>query len=136
MKFCFMLCLVHSESHCYFFKQHTLHCWKEKVKKCLPPSSLEEQEFTIFSSPSLLRVWRFACTNYIYIFQSILVSLDWWTSFTLLLQEVDPCEDLTDDDIRTAIQNATGPRSALFVPDVGFLACLGLPSIHVFSHLF
>ncbi|KAI7754310.1 hypothetical protein M8C21_024826, partial [Ambrosia artemisiifolia] len=30
--------------------------------------------------------------------------------------EVDPCEDLTDDDIRTAIQNATGPRSALFVP--------------------
>nr|VDD04740.1 unnamed protein product [Brassica rapa] len=40
--------------------------------------------------------------------------------FTLLLQEVDPCEDLTDDDIRTAIQNATGPRSALFVPDVPF----------------
>jgi dynamin 1-like protein len=41
-------------------------------------------------------------------------------SFTLPLQEVDPCEDLTDDDIRTAIQNATGPRSALFVPDVPF----------------
>lgn len=36
-----------------------------------------------------------------------------------LLQEVDPCEDLTDDDIRTAIQNATGPKSALFVPEVG-----------------
>lgn len=35
------------------------------------------------------------------------------------MQEVDPCEDLTDDDIRTAIQNATGPRSALFVPEVG-----------------
>lgn len=35
------------------------------------------------------------------------------------LQEVDPCEDLTDDDIRTAIQNATGPKSAVFVPDVG-----------------
>lgn len=34
------------------------------------------------------------------------------------LKEVDPCEDLTDDDIRTAIQNATGPRSALFVPEV------------------
>ena len=34
------------------------------------------------------------------------------------MQEVDPCEDLTDDDIRTAIQNATGPRSALFVPEV------------------
>lgn len=36
----------------------------------------------------------------------------------MLVQEVDPCEDLTDDDIRTAIQNATGPRSALFVPEV------------------
>ncbi|XWS63076.1 hypothetical protein CRYUN_Cryun06bG0065600 [Craigia yunnanensis] len=35
-------------------------------------------------------------------------------------REVDPCEDLTDDDIRTAIQNATGPRSALFVPEVPF----------------
>ncbi|MCH92205.1 dynamin-related protein 3A-like, partial [Trifolium medium] len=34
--------------------------------------------------------------------------------------EVDPCEDLTDDDIRTAIQNATGPKAALFVPDVPF----------------
>lgn len=31
---------------------------------------------------------------------------------------MDPCEDLTDDDIRTAIQNATGPKSALFVPEV------------------
>ncbi|KAJ4880706.1 Dynamin-related protein 3A [Raphanus sativus] len=46
-----------------------------------------------------------------YIFQSI---------FVKSLEEVDPCEDLTDDDIRTAIQNATGPRSALFVPDVPF----------------
>ena len=31
---------------------------------------------------------------------------------------MDPCDDLTDDDIRTAIQNATGPKSALFVPEV------------------
>ncbi|WZY86292.1 hypothetical protein YC2023_032676 [Brassica napus] len=46
-----------------------------------------------------------------YIFQSI---------FVKSLEEVDPCEDLTDDDIRTAIQNATGPRSALFVPAVPF----------------
>ncbi|CAL5434313.1 unnamed protein product [Camellia sinensis] len=43
-----------------------------------------------------------------YIFQSI---------FVKSLEEVDPCEDLTDDDIRTAIQNATGPKSALFVPE-------------------
>ncbi|KAH1208018.1 Dynamin-related protein 3A [Glycine soja] len=46
-----------------------------------------------------------------YIFQSI---------FVKSLEEVDPCEDLTDDDIRTAIQNATGPKSALFVPEVPF----------------
>ncbi|XP_027347747.1 dynamin-related protein 3A-like isoform X2 [Abrus precatorius] len=46
-----------------------------------------------------------------YIFQSI---------FVRSLEEVDPCEDLTDDDIRTAIQNATGPKSALFVPEVPF----------------
>ncbi|XP_038903843.1 dynamin-related protein 3A isoform X2 [Benincasa hispida] len=46
-----------------------------------------------------------------YIFQSI---------FVKTLEEVDPCEDLTDDDIRTAIQNATGPKSAVFVPDVPF----------------
>ncbi|RXI00392.1 hypothetical protein DVH24_037940 [Malus domestica] len=44
-----------------------------------------------------------------YIFQNI---------FVKSLEEVDPCEDLTDDDIRTAIQNATGPRSALFVPEI------------------
>ncbi|KAG7636178.1 unnamed protein product [Arabidopsis thaliana] len=47
----------------------------------------------------------------LYIFQSV---------FVKSLEEVDPCEDLTADDIRTAIQNATGPRSALFVPDVPF----------------
>lgn len=46
-----------------------------------------------------------------YIFQSI---------FVKSLEEVDPCEDLTDDDIQTAIQNATGPKSALFVPEVPF----------------
>ncbi|CAH2051895.1 unnamed protein product [Thlaspi arvense] len=46
-----------------------------------------------------------------YIFQSV---------FVKSLEEVDPCKNLTNDDIRTAIQNATGPRSALFVPDVPF----------------
>ncbi|KAI3677183.1 hypothetical protein L1987_86805 [Smallanthus sonchifolius] len=40
--------------------------------------------------------------------------------FVKILEEVDPCVDLTDDDIQTAIQNATGPRSALFVPEVPF----------------
>ncbi|XP_062163832.1 dynamin-related protein 3B-like isoform X2 [Alnus glutinosa] len=46
-----------------------------------------------------------------YIFQSI---------FVKSLEEVDPCEDLNDDDIRTAIQNATGLRNSLFVPEVPF----------------
>ncbi|KAD6454344.1 hypothetical protein E3N88_09050 [Mikania micrantha] len=46
-----------------------------------------------------------------YIFQSI---------FVKSLEEVDPCEDLTDNDILTAIQNASGTRSALFVPEVPF----------------
>ncbi|CAA7405634.1 unnamed protein product [Spirodela intermedia] len=46
-----------------------------------------------------------------YIFQSI---------FVKSLEEVDPCDDLTDEDVRTAIQNATGPKSALFVPEVPF----------------
>lgn len=41
------------------------------------------------------------------------------------VKEVDPCEDLTDEDIRTAIQNATGTRSALFVPEVGL--CSNFP---------
>ncbi|KAK4340071.1 hypothetical protein RND71_041533 [Anisodus tanguticus] len=46
-----------------------------------------------------------------YIFQNI---------FVKSLEEVDPCEDLTDDDIRTSIQNATGAKSGLFVPEVPF----------------
>ncbi|KAK8951940.1 Dynamin-related protein 3A [Platanthera zijinensis] len=46
-----------------------------------------------------------------YIFQSI---------FVKILEEVDPCADVTDEDIRMAIQNATGPKSALFVPEVPF----------------
>lgn len=35
-----------------------------------------------------------------------------------MMQEVDPCDDLTDEDIRTAIQNASGPKNVLFVPEV------------------
>ncbi|XP_031479312.1 dynamin-related protein 3A-like isoform X5 [Nymphaea colorata] len=46
-----------------------------------------------------------------YIFQSI---------FVKSLEEVDPCDDLSDEDIRTTIQNAAGPKNALFVPEVPF----------------
>ncbi|MFS7954629.1 putative dynamin central domain, dynamin, GTPase region, GTPase effector domain, Dynamin superfamily [Helianthus anomalus] len=46
-----------------------------------------------------------------YIFQSIFVSR---------LEEVDPFERLSDEEIRTTIYNATGPSPALFVPEVPF----------------
>ncbi|XP_076906516.1 dynamin-related protein 3A-like [Bidens hawaiensis] len=46
-----------------------------------------------------------------YIFQSI---------FVRRLEEVNPFERLTDEEIRTLIYNATGPSSALFVPEVPF----------------
>lgn len=46
-----------------------------------------------------------------YIFQNI---------FVKSLDEVDPCDDLTDEDIRTAVQNATGPKNIIFVPEVPF----------------
>lgn len=38
------------------------------------------------------------------------------------LQEVDPLDGLSDEDIRTAIHNATGPRSALFVPEASYIS--------------
>lgn len=53
-----------------------------------------------------------------------------------MLQEVDPCEDLTDDDIRTAIQNATGPRSALFVPEVGLSVVISVFLLNILPRNF
>ncbi|XP_057530949.1 dynamin-related protein 3A-like [Amaranthus tricolor] len=46
-----------------------------------------------------------------YIFQSI---------FVKSLEEVDPCDGLSDEDVRTVIQNARGPRSAVFAAEVPF----------------
>merc|ERR1712137_561605 len=40
--------------------------------------------------------------------------------FAKALQLLSPDDGLTLNDIRTAIKNATGPRAALFVPDVSF----------------
>ncbi|RCV33255.1 hypothetical protein SETIT_7G068900v2 [Setaria italica] len=47
-----------------------------------------------------------------YIFQSIFVKS--------LEQEVDPCKSITDEDIRTTIQNYGGPKGAMFLPEVPF----------------
>ncbi|SAM04291.1 hypothetical protein [Absidia glauca] len=36
------------------------------------------------------------------------------------LDAIAPCANLTNDDIRTAIRNSTGPRCSLFVPELAF----------------
>ena len=36
----------------------------------------------------------------------------------LYKQEVDPCKSITDEDIRTTIQNSGGPKGAMFLPEV------------------
>ncbi|KAK6111261.1 Dynamin central region family protein [Brugia pahangi] len=41
-------------------------------------------------------------------------------TFGRVLESIDPLSDLTQLDILTAIRNATGPRPALFVPEVSF----------------
>uniref|UniRef100_K3XBJ4 Dynamin-type G domain-containing protein n=1 Tax=Globisporangium ultimum (strain ATCC 200006 / CBS 805.95 / DAOM BR144) TaxID=431595 RepID=K3XBJ4_GLOUD len=40
--------------------------------------------------------------------------------FSKSLQEVNPFDNLSDEDIRTTIRNANGPRQSLFVPEVSF----------------
>lgn len=40
--------------------------------------------------------------------------------FAKSLQEVNPFDNLSDEDIRTTIRNANGPRQSLFVPEVSF----------------
>ncbi|CAO3598805.1 unnamed protein product [Absidia cylindrospora] len=36
------------------------------------------------------------------------------------LSAIPPCANLTNNDIRTAIRNSTGPRPSLFVPEIAF----------------
>ncbi|KAG0177686.1 Dynamin- GTPase protein [Apophysomyces sp. BC1021] len=40
--------------------------------------------------------------------------------FGYALDSLSPCANLTDDDIRVAIRNSTGPRCSLFVPELAF----------------
>ena len=40
--------------------------------------------------------------------------------FTATVMRVDPFDRLSDADIRTAIHNASGPRTALFIPEIAF----------------
>ncbi|GMN45577.1 hypothetical protein TIFTF001_014768 [Ficus carica] len=63
------------------------------------------------SSPDMFTKELSGGARILYIFQ---------TTFVKSLEEVDPCEDLSDDEIRTAIQNAAGIRNCIFVPEVPF----------------
>ena len=40
--------------------------------------------------------------------------------FTASIMRIDPFDRLSDADIRTAIHNASGPRTALFIPEIAF----------------
>ena len=40
--------------------------------------------------------------------------------FGKTMKALDPFDGLDDDDIRTAIANANGPRPSLFVPEISF----------------
>eukprot|EP00608_Synchroma_pusillum_P011384 CAMPEP_0198427610 /NCGR_PEP_ID=MMETSP1452-20131203/6025_1 /TAXON_ID=1181717 /ORGANISM="Synchroma pusillum, Strain CCMP3072" /LENGTH=570 /DNA_ID=CAMNT_0044147985 /DNA_START=24 /DNA_END=1733 /DNA_ORIENTATION=- len=40
--------------------------------------------------------------------------------FARAINELDPFDGLSDDDIRTVIANANGPRPSLFVPEISF----------------
>ena len=41
-------------------------------------------------------------------------------NYMKVISEIDPCEGLSGQDIRTAMKNSTGPRPALFVSENGF----------------
>ncbi|KAL6501386.1 hypothetical protein OROGR_026519 [Orobanche gracilis] len=45
----------------------------------------------------------------------LLIPVSQHNTINLEEQKVDPCENLTDDDIKTAIKNATRPISSLLV---------------------
>ena len=40
--------------------------------------------------------------------------------FGSALDGIPPCANLSNNDIRTAIRNSTGPRPSLFVPELAF----------------
>ncbi|KAK8351924.1 hypothetical protein V6Z12_A05G064500 [Gossypium hirsutum] len=62
-------------------------------------------------SPDMSTKELFGGARIHYLFQSM---------FVKLLEEVDPCEKLTDEDIVYALRNSSGLRNVLFVPEVPF----------------
>jgi dynamin 1-like protein len=40
--------------------------------------------------------------------------------FESSLNNIDPCSNLSEYEIRTAIRNSTGPRPSLFLPEAAF----------------
>jgi dynamin 1-like protein len=43
-----------------------------------------------------------------------------YENYTVAISNIDPFDALTDDDIKTAIRNASSLRPNLFVPEVAF----------------
>lgn len=43
-----------------------------------------------------------------------------YDNYTVAISNIDPFDALTDDDIKTAIRNASSLRPNLFVPEVAF----------------
>jgi len=48
------------------------------------------------------------------------INYNFQSTFKQALQSIEPFCDLSGQDIRTAIMNATGPRGALFIPETAF----------------
>lgn len=48
------------------------------------------------------------------------ISFIFYDVFNKALNDVDPFDALTDDDLKTAIRNASSLRPNLFVPEVAF----------------
>jgi Dynamin central region len=60
---------------------------------------------------SFLNAIRYGGARIYYIFNNV---------FGQALDTIAPCSNLSNNDIRTAIRNSTGPRPSLFVPEIAF----------------
>jgi dynamin 1-like protein len=65
----------------------------------------------VIINDNCLRCYRCGGARIYYIFNNV---------FGNALIAIPPCANLTNNDIRTAIRNSTGPRPSLFVPEIAF----------------
>ncbi|KAK8550587.1 hypothetical protein V6N12_039288 [Hibiscus sabdariffa] len=89
-----------------------LPCLKAVLKSRMHAAMKELQTYgDVVESKELSTKELFGGARIHYVFQSM---------FVKLLEEVDPCERLTDEDIAFALRNSCGVRNVLFVPEVPF----------------